>query len=133
MESELFEDWHLPNIPLPKPTLTLPNLLSDYFCDVTSFEDAMDESLARLALFNVSGIGVIINSVNYDCFPSAISGNPHGRLQPRAIHPHDILGRQLHYTTSPQGCWITRYGSVQSIWFFLDLVTMVCSQETEHY
>ena len=63
MESELFEDWHLLNIPpLPKPTLTLPNLLSDYFCDVTSFDDAMDESLARLALFNVSGISVIISN-----------------------------------------------------------------------
>ena len=90
MESELFEDWHLPTIPLPQPTLTLPNLLSDYFCDVTSFEDAMDESLARLALFNVSGKSVIISnkySVNYD-------------LLFQATHMADFSHVQSIHTTS---------------------------------
>ena len=55
MESELFEDCHLPHLLLPPTIHTLPPSLTDFFCDVASFEDAMDESLARLALFNVSG------------------------------------------------------------------------------
>ena len=55
MESDLFEDWHLPNLILPQPNLLpLPPSLSDFLCEVPIFEDAMDESLARLALFNVS-------------------------------------------------------------------------------
>ena len=72
IKRELFEDWHLPHVPLPQPTLTLPNLLSDYFCDVNRFEDAMDESLARLALFNVSGrdLKSIIEAIMMtECFP----------------------------------------------------------------
>ena len=56
MESEIFEDWHLPNLQLPQPNLALPHSLPDFFCDLANFEDAMDESLARLSLFNVSAM-----------------------------------------------------------------------------
>ena len=66
MESDLFEDWHLPNLILPQPNLLpLPPSLSDFLCEVTIFEDAMDESLARLALFNVSPMREIVSKATW--------------------------------------------------------------------